>query len=233
MHTGACGSIIECPRRRHATSQPHIPVIYVVFQADPLSPSVLLTPLIYHSSSVFTFYLLSLSRSDCPPFPFHVFFSSSFPSSYYSLSPCHFTSLVYLSLLPSLPLLCQLICFCSFIFLSMLSFTLFPHCISCLFLPLSLSSQFLSLVLFLSVSSPLSLSCCWFVFAGLPSLSAFFPPFHLIFMLLICCFLSRTPHPLSIYLYISYCLALTSFPSLSFSLLPLLSMEIFSLFVTS
>lgn len=211
MHTGACGSIIECPRCRHATSQPHIPVIYVVFPADPLSPSVLLTPLIYHSSSVFTFYLLSLSHSDCPPFPFHVFFSASFPSSYYSLSLCHFSSLVYLSLLPSLPLLCQLICFCSSIFLSMLSFTLFPHCISCLFLLLSLCSHFLSLVLFLSVSSALSLSLVLLIcFCRSPfTFCFFFSPFHLIFMLLICCFLSRTPPPLSIYLYISYCLALS------------------------
>lgn len=69
------------------------------------SSPFLLTPLIHHSSSLLTFYL----------FCRHLPSRASFPSYYSLFLP---PSLAYLSLPP----LCQLICFCGFIFLSMFFF---------------------------------------------------------------------------------------------------------------
>lgn len=80
-----CVSVIEWPRCRQPSSQSHIPVVYVVFPGDPLSPPFLLTLLIYHSSSVFTFYLFCLYLLPISPLPFHIFLCASFLSSYYSL----------------------------------------------------------------------------------------------------------------------------------------------------
>lgn len=74
QHTGV--SIIECPCCWQASVPPHIPVVYVVFPADPCFPP-LLTPLIYHSSSIFYLfcrYLLPISPL------FHFIFSLFSPS---------------------------------------------------------------------------------------------------------------------------------------------------------
>lgn len=165
------------------------------------SSPFLLTPLIHHSSSLLTFYL----------FCRHLPSRASFPSYYSLFLP---PSLAYLSLPP----LCQLICFCGFIFLSMFFFhpvlPLYPLVYFGPFLaPLrSLPLLFFPLVGSLSLSlSLVSLIC----FCSSPSTFCFYSPLsHLVFTLLFCRFPSSPPL-LPICSYISYCLPpLTSFPSL-------------------
>lgn len=64
--TGLFVSIIECPRSRQASSQPHIPVVYVVFRADPLPPNS------SHLSFLFCFSC-SVCSGAISPLPFSHF----------------------------------------------------------------------------------------------------------------------------------------------------------------
>lgn len=130
-------------------------LLFVVFPADPLSPPFLLTLLIYHSSSVFTFYLFCRYLPLISPLPFHIFLCAIFFSSYYSLSFSLSFLISPLCTFVSFRLsLCFVDCFCSFIFLSMFSFTLFSHCCRLsIFAPSSLLPDFY--LLFFG-SSPLS-----------------------------------------------------------------------------
>lgn len=163
------------------------------------SSPFLLTPLIHHSSSLLTFYL----------FCRHLPSRASFPSYYSLFLP---PSLAYLSLPP----LCQLICFCGFIFLSMFFFhpvlPLYPLVYFGPFLaPLrSLPLLFFPLVASLSLSGVADL----FLQLSLYFL-LLFSPLSSRFYALVLSFPLFSPPLLSICSYIFYCLPpLTSFPSL-------------------
>lgn len=183
------------------------------------SSPFLLTPLIHHSSSLLTFYL----------FCRHLPSRASFPSYYSLFLP---PSLAYLSLPP----LCQLICFCGFIFLSMFFFhpvlPLYPLVYFGPFLaPLrSLPLLFFPLVASLSLSL-VSLIC----FCSSPSTFCFYSPLsHLVFTLLFCRFPSSLP-PSFPFVRTSPIVSplLHPFPLSDWLCLHSFSMEIFSLFVAS
>lgn len=205
-----------------------VPVMYscCLFCYSALST---LPPNSSHLSSLLCFHFLSvLSLSRSSPL-FHFIFSSAlvfFVVIIHYLSVISHLSLVYLCLFASPPLLCYLICFCSFIFLSMFSFTPFLHC--CL---LSIFYPFLSSL----ISTSLVLSLCLL-------LASFSQVADLVFLLTFCFFLSSNFYgsyvifflnpPTPFYLFVHPLLSplLTSFPSLSF-LHP--SIALFSLFGAS
>ena len=172
LHVQVSASILVClcvynwKKIPAASSRSHICIVYVVFPADPLSPRFLLTPLIHHPSSVLTFYLF------CCHLPSPIFLRASFPS-YYSL----FLSTSFLIPLsrtfPSHRSVSWFV-FAASYFSPCFSFTLFSHCIPpSILAPFSLLFDLYLLFFPLVGSSSLSLSCRWFVFAALPSLSAF------------------------------------------------------------
>lgn len=122
-------------------------------------------------SLLLCFHRLSLLSLSLSHLLFFIFSSVLvlFIIHFFSLS--FLISLVYLCLIQSLPVLCGLICFCSFVFFPCFLSSYF-HIVSCLFFALFLSPpQFLPLVLLLLIVVSLMLLI---VFTGLPSLSAFF-----------------------------------------------------------
>lgn len=235
QHTGV--SVIECPCCWQASVPPHIPVVYVVFPADPCFPPLLLTPLIYHSSSIF--YLFCSISLPSPLSSISYFLSSplllaSFLSSYYSPFPSVIPhlSLVYTALsFP--PLLVDL-----FLWFH-ISFHVFFHPIFTLlppvyFLPLSLPPSLVSAVLVLPPLLhliSLSLLCPDLFLQVFLHFLLFSPPLSN-FYTLVLSFPVFPPSPFHLFEHLLYTPLLTSFPSL---ILPpfIASVEIFSLFITS